>query len=447
MVNEQVNKENPLGTEPVGGLLRRYAIPSIVAMLVGALYNIVDQFFIGQKIGELGNAATNVAFPLSTACVAIALLLGIGGAAAFNLTMGEGDKEKAVYYVGNAAVMLFVLGLILSVITQIFLTPLLRFFGAPENVLDYARVYTRITSLGFPFLIVSNGGGHLIRADGSPRYAMLCNLLGAIINTILDPIFIFVFNMDMAGAALATVIGQLFSFLMAIRYFRNFKTVSLRRHHFAPVWSYIRRIVSLGTAPAFNQVAMMVVQIIMNKSLTHYGALSVYGESIPLAVAGIINKVAMIFFSLIIGISQGMQPIASFNYGAKKYDRVKGVYKIAIRSGLVVSTTAFLSFQIFPRQIISIFGSGSKEYFDFATSYFRIYMLFTFLNCVQPVSSNLLTSIGKPKKGIFLSLTRQIIFLLPLIVLSTTFGGLMVSCTQALLPIWQRRCIGNYGFG
>jgi putative MATE family efflux protein len=424
MVNEQVNKENPLGTEPVGGLLRRYAIPSIVAMLVGALYNIVDQFFIGQKIGELGNAATNVAFPLSTACVAIALLLGIGGAAAFNLTMGEGDKEKAVYYVGNAAVMLFVLGLILSVITQIFLTPLLRFFGAPENVLDYARVYTRITSLGFPFLIVSNGGGHLIRADGSPRYAMLCNLLGAIINTILDPIFIFVFNMDMAGAALATVIGQLFSFLMAIRYFRNFKTVSLRRHHFAPVWSYIRRIVSLGTAPAFNQVAMMVVQIIMNKSLTHYGALSVYGESIPLAVAGIINKVAMIFFSLIIGISQGMQPIASFNYGAKKYDRVKGVYKIAIRSGLVVSITAFLSFQIFPRQIISIFGSGSKEYFDFATSYFRIYMLFTFLNCVQPVSSNLFTSIGKPKKGIFLSLTRQIIFLLPLIVLLPLFWGI-----------------------
>ena len=146
--------------------------------------------------------------------------------------MGEGDKEKAVYYVGNAAVMLFVLGLILSVITQIFLTPLLRFFGAPENVLDYARVYTRITSLGFPFLIVSNGGGHLIRADGSPRYAMLCNITGAIINTILDPIFIFVFNMDMAGAALATVIGQLFSFLMAVRYFRNFKTVSLRRASF-----------------------------------------------------------------------------------------------------------------------------------------------------------------------------------------------------------------------
>ena len=291
--------------------------------------------------------------------------------------------------------------------------------------------------MGFPFLIVSNGGGHLIRADGSPRYAMLCNLLGAIINTILDPIFIFVFNMDMAGAALATVIGQLFSFLMAVRYFRNFKTVSLRRHHFAPVWSYIRRIVSLGTSPAFNQVSMMVVQIIMNKSLTHYGALSVYGESIPLAVAGIINKVAMIFFSLIIGISQGMQPIASFNYGAKKYDRVKGVYKIAIRSGLVVSTTAFLSFQIFPRQIISIFGSGSKEYFDFATSYFRIYMLFTFLNCVQPVSSNLFTSIGKPRG--YLPVPDQAdhlpaTFDSP----STTLGGLMVSCTYTL-PIWQRR--------
>ncbi|HZJ57070.1 MAG TPA: MATE family efflux transporter [Clostridia bacterium] len=424
MENELINNENPLGTEPVGGLLQKYAIPSIVAMLVGALYNIVDQFFIGQKIGELGNAATNVAFPLSTACVAIALLLGVGGAAAFNLTMGEGDKEKAVYYIGNATVMLFILGLALSIITQIFLTPMLKFFGSPDNVLGYARVYTRITSLGFPFLIVSNGGGHLIRADGSPSYAMFANLLGAVINTVLDPIFIFVFNMDMAGAALATVIGQIFSFLMAARYFRNFKSVHIQKHHFVPVWKYIKRITTLGAAPSFNQVAMMIVQIIMNKSLTHYGAMSVYGKSIPLAAAGIINKVAMIFFSVIIGISQGMQPIASFNYGARKFDRVKGVYKLAIRSGFVISTVAFLSFQVIPRQIISIFGSGSKEYFDFAVSYFRIYMLFTFINCVQPVSSNLFTAIGKPKKGIFLSLTRQIIFLLPFILILPLLMGI-----------------------
>lgn len=424
MKRNQNSTENPLGTKPVGTLLRNFAVPSIVAMLVGAMYNIVDQFFIGQKIGELGNAATNVAFPLSTSCVAIALLLGIGGASAFNLAMGEGDRNRAVYYVGNAVVGLFLFGTVLSFIVQLFLTPMLKFFGSPENVMDYAKTYTGITSIGFPFLILSNGGGHLIRADGSPRYAMLCNLLGAIINTILDPIFIFVLNMDMAGAALATVIGQLFSFLLAVRYFRNYKTVKISRHHLVPQWRYMRRIVSLGAAPAFNQLAMMVVQIVMNNSLVYYGALSVYGKSIPLAVSGIINKVAMIFFSVVIGISQGMQPIASFNYGAKQYDRVKKVYILAIRSGLVISGLAFLLFQLIPRPIISIFGSGSEEYFDFATSYFRIYMFFTFINCVQPVSSNLFTSIGKPKKGIFLSLTRQIIFLLPFVLILPLFMGI-----------------------
>ncbi|HHT64531.1 MAG TPA: MATE family efflux transporter, partial [Clostridiales bacterium] len=198
MDKKQTNAQNPLGTEPVGGLLRKFAIPSIVAMLVGALYNIVDQFFIGQKIGELGNAATNVAFPLSTISTAIALLFGIGGAAAFNLTMGEGDSKKAAYYAGNSITLLLTLGALLALLTQLFLTPLLRFFGSPEPVLSYAKTYTRITSTGFPFLVFSIGGGHLIRADGNPRYAMLCNLSGALINTILDPIFIFGFNMDMA---------------------------------------------------------------------------------------------------------------------------------------------------------------------------------------------------------------------------------------------------------
>lgn len=424
MTENQHLIKNPLATESIGSLLQKFAIPSIIAMLVGALYNIVDQLFIGQKIGELGNAATNVAFPLSTSCVAISLLLGIGGAAAFNLAMGEGDNERAIYYVGNSIVIIFILGVLLTIITQGFLTPMLKFFGSPDNVLDYAVTYTRITSFGFPFLILSNGGGHLIRADGSPRYAMLCNLSGAIINTILDPIFIFGLNMDMAGAALATVIGQVFSFLLAVHYFKHYRTASLSMRHLIPRWKYTSWIFSLGTAPAFNQVAMMVVQITMNRSLTYYGSLSIYGESIPLASAGIINKVAMLFFSVVIGISQGMQPIVSFNYGAKKFDRVKKAYKLAIRYGFIISSIAFLMFQLIPRQIISLFGSGTEKYFGFAISYFRIYMFFTFINCVQPISSNLFTAIGKPKKGIFLSLTRQIIFLLPLILIFPLIMGI-----------------------
>ena len=202
-------KENRLGTLPVEQLIRQFAVPSIIAMLVGALYNIVDQFFIGRSIGELGNAATNVAFPLTTSCVAIALLFGIGGASSFNLALGRKQKEDAVYYMGNAAVLLFSLGAVLCLVTQLFLTPMLRFFGAPDSVLPYAVTYTRITSLGFPFLIYSSGGAHLVRADGTPRYPMVCNLTGALINTVLDPLLIFGFQMGMAGAALATIIARL----------------------------------------------------------------------------------------------------------------------------------------------------------------------------------------------------------------------------------------------
>lgn len=417
--------QNPLGTAPVAGLLRKFAIPSIIAMLVSSLYNIVDQFFIGRSVGELGNAATNIAFPLNTSCVAIALLFGIGGAASFNLTMGRGDRERAIYYIGNSLVCLFGLGMILCAFTQMFLTPLLTFFGSPANVLGYARTYTGITSFGFPFLILATGGGHLVRADGSPRFTMICNLSGAIINTILDPLFIFHFGMGMAGAAYATIIGQIFSGCLVIWYMKfRFKTGKLQKVHLLPQWIYTGKAISLGATPCFNQLAMMIVQIVMNKSLTYYGRMSPYGESVPLACVGIISKVNMVFFSFVIGLSQGMQPISSFNYGAKKYGRVKQVYKLSILSGLAISTFAFLMFQIWPRQIIQLFGSGSEEYIQFAVSYFRIFLFFTFLNGIQPISSNFFTSIGSPKKGIFLSLTRQIIFLLPLILLLPLVMGI-----------------------
>ena len=403
---EQVQKKNILGTEPIGGLLRQFAVPSIIAMLVGALYNIVDQFFIGRSVGELGNAATNVAFPLTISCVALALLFGIGGAASFNLTLGGGDREKALFYIGNAAMLLFGSGAILGIVALLCLTPMLRFFGSPDNVLAYAKTYTGITALGFPFLILTNGGGHLVRADGSPLNAMLYNLSGALINTVLDPLFIFGLHMGMAGAALATIIGQIFSGILIIRYLRRYKNGRLTAAHLRPQRTYVSMITSLGAAAFFNQLAMLVVQIVLNKSLTYYGAHSDYGESIPLACAGIITKVNQVFFSIVIGLSQGMQPIASFNYGAKNYARVRQVY------GLI------------PRPIIGLFGEGSEMYFQFAEKYFRIYLFFTFLNCVQPIASNLFTAIGKPKKGIFLSLTRQILFLLPLIVILPLFIGI-----------------------
>ena len=417
-------RKNPLGELPVGTLLRKFAIPSIVAMLVSALYNIVDQFFIGHSIGELGNAATNIAFPLSISCTSIALLLGIGGASAFNLAMGEGDKERAPFYIGNSATALAGLGLILAIITEVFLDKLLVFFGSPMDVLPYAKEYTRITAIGFPMLILQTGGAHLVRADGSPKYSMIVNMTGAVINTILDALFIFKFNWGMKGAALATIIGQFVAGAMVIAYLANYKTIKLKLKHFLIHLKYVSRSASLGTASFFNQIAMMVVQIIMNNSLKYYGAQSVYGESIPIACAGIISKVGMMFFSFIIGISQGLQPIVSFNYGAKKFERVKKATKLALFVSLLISIGSFLVFQIFPRQIIGLFGEGSEDYYNFAVRYFRIYFFFVFINFVQPIISNFFTATGRPQRGMFLSLTRQILFLIPLLIILPRFFGI-----------------------
>jgi Na+-driven multidrug efflux pump len=253
---------------------------------------------------------------------------------------------------------------------------------------------------------------------------MVCNLVGAAINTVLDPLFIFGFDMGMTGAALATIMGQIASAALVFWYLRHYKAGTLQKQHLVPQWKYAGYVMGLGMAQSFNQIAMMAVQIIMNNMLTYYGAKSVYGESIPLACSGIINKVGFVFFSVCIGIAQGMQPIVSFNYGAKQYERVKKAVRLSLGVGSAICCVAFLMFQIFPRQIIGLFGDGSELYFSFAERYFHIYMFFTFLNNIQPLASNFFTSIGKPSKGIFLSLTRQIIFLLPLIVIFPMFFGI-----------------------
>lgn len=423
-MQEQKKREHSLGEAPVTGLMVKFAVPSIVAMLVGALYNIVDQLFIGQAVGTLGNAATNVAFPLSTSCLALALLFGIGGASCFNLAMGRGEKKLAPAYVGNSAAMLVLCGLTLCVITQLFLTPLLRFFGSPDEVLPFAQTYVRITSLGFPFLLLTTGGGHLIRADGNPRMTMICNLSGAVINTVLDALFVLGFGWGMAGAAWATIIGQVCSAMLVVRYMTRFRTVALRPEHFRLRLSVLREVCAIGAASFFNQLAMMVVQITLNNSLTYYGAQSVYGQAIPLACAGIVMKVNQVFFSIVIGIGQGSQPIESFNYGARQYNRVREAYRMALVLGSGISCCAFAFFQLFPQQLIGLFGSGSEAYYQFGVSYFRVYLGCTCLNFLQPITSTFFTSIGKPVKGIFLSLTRQILFLLPLVLFLPRFFGI-----------------------
>lgn len=424
MNKKETEISNPLATAPVSELMLKFAIPSIIGMLVSALYNIVDQLFIGQGVGTNGNAATNIAFPFSTMCIAAALLLGIGGASCFNLAMGRGDSKRAGYYAANSLTMLAGAGIVLSAITLCFLTPLLKFFGSPDDILPYAQDYVAVSAIGFPFLILSTGGGHIIRADGSPQITMAINLTGAIINTILDAIFVLGFDWGMKGAAAATVIGQAAAAFIVIIYAQKFKTVQLTLNHFKPQFSVVKRVCSIGMASCFNQLAIAVVQIVLNNSLKHYGSLSAYGASEPLAVAGIVMKVNMIVFSVVIGLAQGTQPIESYNYGAKNYKRVKKAFTLAIYVAGVISVCAFIMFQIIPRQILSIFGTGTETYFEFGTKFFRIFLFFTWINCIQPISSTFFTSIGKPIKGVFLSLTRQILFFVPILLVLPLILGI-----------------------
>ena len=422
--NQGLQADNPLGSAPVGGLIIKFAIPAIISMLVSALYNIVDQIFIGQGVGMLGNAATNVAFPVTTIATAMALLLGIGSASNYNLEMGAGREKKASGIAGTGLSSLVIGGIILAAVVLLFLKPLLTLFGATKDVMPYAVDYTGITALGLPFYILSVGGNHIVRADRSPTYSMTCVLTGAVINTILDPIFIFVCGWGIKGAAWATVIGQVVSGLLVVLYFCRFRKMYLTKAMLKPEFEYLGSIISLGLAACINQIAMAIVQIVLNNILRYYGANSVYGSDIPIACVGVISKVNQVFMAICIGISQGCQPIWGFNYGALKYDRVRQTYRYSVTACTVIATLFFACFQLFPHQIVSIFGTGSDLYFQFAESYLKIFMFMTFANGIQPMSSGFFTSIGMAKLGIVMSLTRQVIFLLQLIILFPLFMGI-----------------------
>lgn len=392
--------------------------------MVASLYNIVDQIFIGRGIGINGNAATNVAFPLTTICVSISLFLGLGGASIYSISLGQGNKKKAADMIGNTIVLSIAFSLIFSIVVSVFVKKFMIMFGATQEVLQYAIDYTSITSIGFIPFVFSTVMSHIIRADGSPKYSMFSVLIGAAVNIILDPIFIFKFNMGISGAALATIIGQFISFFITLRYVFKFKNITFNRYSFNLYSENVLKIFSLGASGGINQFSMMIVQITMNNVLSYYGALSIYGGNIPLAVSGIIAKINMLIMAFIIGSGQGSQPIIGFNYGAKNYDRVIETYKLTVSITTIVALISFLIFQIFPRQVVSIFGDGSELYFQFAERYMRVYMALMIVNGIQPVSGTFFTSIGKAFKGAFIAMTRQLLFLLPLIIILPRIFGI-----------------------
>ncbi len=415
--------KNPLEYEKISKLLKSFALPSITATLVSSLYNIVDQIFIGQGVGYIGNAATNVSYPLSTICLAISLLIGIGSASRFSIYLGKKKFESAATVVGNGIFLMAVFGILYMIIGECFLSPLLKIFGATDEVMPYAQKYAGITLIGMPFLIMTNGISSLIRADGSPKYSMVCMVSGAIVNTILDPIFIFILDWGIEGAAYATILGQILSFIIAIRYLWHFQTIKLQKSCFKINMRDNLLTLYMGISSSINQVAITFVQIVLNNSLTYYGALSVYGKEIPLASCGIVMKTNAILLAIIIGISQGVQPIIGYNFGARKYDRVKQAYILAIKWNFVVSAIGFCLFQFFPKKIISIFGTGDALYYQFAILFMRTFLFMVIINGVQLLTSSFFTAIGKALKGLLISLTRQVFFLIPLIlILSLKFG-------------------------
>lgn len=421
---EVIQENNPLESEPIGKLIWRYALPAIASSLVNAVYNIVDQIFVGNKIGELGNAATNVAFPLVMIVTTLAMTFGAGSAASFSLYLGQKEEKQARAIVGNGMTLMILCGILAAGISQLLLRPALTAFGGRGQTLEYAVEYTRILAVGFPCAILITGASQLIRADGNPKYAMMATLSGAVLNCILDPIFIFGLDMGMSGAALATVTGQVISAILILVYFTRFQTFKLQGRDFFLRIKSIARIFELGVAAGANQLAVTLVQIVMNNTLGHYGELSQYGRDIPLACVGIISKVSSIFNAVIFGISQSAQPILGYNYGAGNFARVKSTYKQAALIVTSISCVAFLCFQLFPRQIISVFGSGDVLYYEFALRYFHIFLFCTFIVGTQILSAQFFPAIGKGGVGTVVSLSRQVFFLMPLVVVFPLFWGI-----------------------
>ncbi len=417
-------QHHPLAITPIPTLLAKFAIPSIISMLVNALYNIVDQIFIGQGVGYLGNAATNIVFPITILNLAFALLIGDGAAAYFSLKLGERDVTAARTGFGNAVVLLAGVGVLFLTLESIFLEPLLLLFGATEQILPYAIDYGRIIVLGAPFMVLSTGLSSLIRADGNPRGSMIAMLAGAVINTVFDPILIFQFNMGVTGAAIATVAGQIVSVLICLLFLPRLKNITLARDAFQLNLSADKRIASLGISSFITQIASCVVISVINNALKNYGALSIYGSDIPLAAFGIVAKVNNIMFSIVLGLCLGAQPIEGYNYGAGNFVRVRKTFLLTAITAFVVAAAGWVGFEFFPQYIVPLFGSESDLYNEFAIKCFRIFLAVIPLSCLHCVISIFFQSIGKPVEATLLSLSRQILFLIPLVYILCQFWGI-----------------------
>ena len=416
-------EENILGSEKIIKLIKKFSIPCIISLVVNSLYNIVDQIFIGWGVGYLGNGATNVVFPLNMIALAFALMFGDGASAYLSLKLGEKKKEEASKGVANGIIISVLVSLMLCIISSIFLPQILKIFGCTETLKQYALQYGYIIIVGLPFMMIGTTLNSIIRADGSPKYSMTTMVLGAMLNIILDPIFIFVFKMGVKGAAIATVISQILTFGLNVLYIKKFKSIKISKQSFKLKANVVEKVTTLGISSFITQMSIVFVMAVENNLLGKYGANSKYGSEIPITVLGIVMKISQILNSIIIGIAAGAQPIIGYNYGAEKYDRVKQTIKIVLGLSVIISTIAFILFQTIPDKLIAIFGNGDANYMEFACLAFRIYLMLCICNGIQIPAGIVFQAIGKSFKSAVISLSRQILFLIPaMFILGKLFG-------------------------
>jgi Na+-driven multidrug efflux pump len=409
---------NIFETTPLNKLMIKFSVPCILSLLIASLYNMVDQVFIGRGVGYLGNGATTVVYPVTVVALAIALWIGDGCAAHLSICQGQRNQEQANRSVASAIVSVLVLSVVMLVLGFAFEKQILQLFGATENNYDYAKEYFDIILLGIPFYMFGSTMNSIIRADGSPQFALMSTLLGCIMNVILDPIAIFVLHWGMVGAAIATIAGQIATAILTFGYLFHSKSVKLSKSSFKLNASTLSKISSLGVSSFLTQISIVLIMAIMNNTLVIYGAQSKYGSDIPLTVVGIVMKMFAIAIAFVVGVGAGCQPIVGYNQGAGKFDKVKELYKKMMLIEFVIGLVATLCFELFPIQLINLFGSDNGDlYNEFAVLSFRIYLSSMTLCAIQKASSIFLQSIGKPIQSMILSLSRDFILIAPLCIL------------------------------
>lgn len=419
------NQENKyLGTEKISKLLLKFSVPCILALLISSLYNIVDQIFIGhgtaEGLGAVGNAATSIVFPLTLVAVALAGMFGDGTAAFLSICQGRKDTKNAHRAVGGSTLITIILSLILVVLGFIFCDPILELFGASADNIIYARQYFYIILSFFPIYMLGFMFNSVIRADGSPAYAMAATVAGAVTNIILDPIFIFAFGWGIRGAAWATITGQIVTLIITFVYLTRTRTFKLHLDSFKPQKQVLSSITKLGISTLVTQLSIVIISMVCNKMLATFGAKSVYGANDPLAIIGICMKVFTIILSIALGIIIGAQPILGFNIGAGQHDRVRETFRKCIFATVIVGLIATLIFEIYPEVIINIFGSNSEDpelYMQFATLTFRIFLMLVTFTCIIKVISIFFQAVGEPVKSVIVSLSRDIVLFVPLVII------------------------------